>query len=462
MKKLLILLLFLVSINLVFAADINVKEISVQSVVLPGQNAFFDLEISNMQGNMDEFKVVVNDANWRLKTGGEFFDIGAGRTSTKSLSFFPVGQLPPGVYAVNVKVISTSNPSIFLDKQLIVTLVGYDNAITAKIETNPEGIDPRKDNLVKIDLNSKYDIDFKNINVHVENELFTKDFVLDLNGLESKSEEFIVSLDPNTAEDDYDTKILVTYNDKTLIDRIDKVKVSSYSNVKETKTEEFNFLVKTTTITKLNDGNSLSREVSSLTLSSFEKLFVKFNPEPSNTEKTSEGYQYSWRYNLQPGQENKIIVKVNYRSPLFLLILIILIIYFAYKFLVTDLNMHKKVLTLKSKEGGIAGVKVLLYVKNNGATLKNLHIVDEVPGELEVPHEYMTLKPSSFRKELHKSVIVWEIPELSKGEERLISYRLKSKTGHQGKLTIPRATCRYKNKMDKLSLSRSNEVTIYT
>ena len=67
-----------------------------------------------------------------------------------------------------------------------------------------------------------------------------------------------------------------------------------------------------------------------------------------------------------------------------------------------------------------------------------------------------------IRKEINKSVIVWEIPELSKGEERLISYRLKSKTGHQGKLTIPRATCRYKNKMDKLSLSRSNEVTIYT
>src|SRR3989344_6599214 len=99
MKKLLILFLFLVSINLVLAADINVKEIPVQPVVLPSQNAFFDLEISNMQGNMDEFKVVVNDANWRLKTGGEFFDIGAGQTSTKSLSFFPVGQLPPVVYA---------------------------------------------------------------------------------------------------------------------------------------------------------------------------------------------------------------------------------------------------------------------------------------------------------------------------------------------------------------------------
>ncbi len=462
LKKLLILLLFLISFQLVYAvAEIDIKDTPIRAVILPGQSPVFDLEITNMQSSTDEIKAVIIDENWRRESGNQIYNLNAKQSSKDRLSLFPVGNLKPGVYSINIRFVSLNNPEIYTDKQLIVTIVDYKTALDAKLETNPQGIDPRKDNLVKLNLKANYNINLEDLNVHIENSLFTKDINSNVNGLETKSEEFIVSLDPNTKEGDYDTRILVKFGNEVLVNKIERITVSSYSNLKETKTEESNFLKKTTTITRLNDGNSLSQEIYTVTLSGWQKLFTKFTPDPTKIEQTKQGFKYEWRFNLQPGEDYQIISVTNYRTSLFFIILILLLIYFGYMFLFTELAMTKKVLTLKSQEGGIAGVKVLLYIKNNGPTIKNLHIVDEIPSSLEMPHEYMTLKPTSIRKGTVNSTIVWEIPELIKGEERVISYKLKSKTSYKGRLIIPKAVCRYKNNVGKISVSSSNEIIVH-
>ena len=462
MKKLIILILFLISLNLVYASEINVQETPVQSVVLPGQNVIFDLEITNTQSFQDEIKAVVTDASWKRQEGKELYSLQAGQKIQDRLTLFPLGYLKPGFYSLNVRFVSTKNPEIFTDKQLLVTIVDYDKLLEANLETNPEGIDPRKDNLVKVNLMDNYNINLENVQVHIENNLFVHDITTNLQGLKTKSEEFIITLDPSTKEGDYDTKILVKYNAKTLVDKNIKLKVSLYSNIKETKTQENNFLIKTTTASRVNNGNGISNEVYTLHLSSFKKLFTKFDPLPSNEEETTNGFRYEWRFTLQPGEEYKIMIKTNYRTALILIILIILVIYFGYKLFKIDLSVNKKALILRSQEGGIAGVKVLIYIKNNGPQIRNLHLVDIVPNDLEIPHEYITLKPNSIKKDLTSSTIIWEIPEVSKGEERVISYKLKSKTGHKGRLLMPRAVCRYKNNTGKIFVENSNEIVVNT
>ena len=461
MKKILILLLFLISLNFVYAADINVKNIPVKAVILPGQNAIFDLEITNAQTSSDEIKVVILDSNWQSKAGTDMFEISAGKKATERLTLFPLGFLNSGVYAINLRLISTKDSSVFTDHQLVVTVVGYKELLETSIETNPQGIDPRKENLVKLVVRPRYNIDLELVNIHLENSLFTRDISTSINGLQDFEDEFTVKLDPNTKEGNYNTKILVKYNNEILVDGIEELKVFSYADIKDTVTEETKFLVKEKTLNRINNGNSDSSEVFTTTLSGFKKLFTKFDPQPTGVEKTDEGYVYEWRFVLQPKENYTIKVSTNYRTPLLWLLIIVLAAYLSYKYLRIELFMHKKVLSLKTHEGGLAGVKVLLHIKNNGATVKNLHIMDNIPNDLEIPHEYMTLKPTSIRKGMTGATIIWEIPELLKGEERVISYKLKPKTMNVNRLVFTKAICRYKNSLGKLSVSRSNEVTVY-
>src|SRR3989344_1963796 len=222
MKKILILLLFLISLNFVYAADINVKNVPVKAVILPGQNAIFDLEITNTQTSSDEIKVVILDSNWQSKAGTDMYEIGAGKRVTERLTLFPLGFLNSGVYAINLRLISTKDSSIFTDHQLVITVVGYKELLETSIQTNPQGIDPRKENLVKLVVRPRYNIDLELVNIHLENSLFTRDLSTSLNGLQDFEDEFTVKLDPNTKEGEYDTKILISYNNEILVDKVEK------------------------------------------------------------------------------------------------------------------------------------------------------------------------------------------------------------------------------------------------
>jgi len=73
-------------------------------------------------------------------------------------------------------------------------------------------------------------------------------------------------------------------------------------------------------------------------------------------------------------------------------------------------------------------------------------IVDVVPSIAEVRKEFAegTLKPSSILKHSSKGTILkWDIPELAPGEERLISYDIKSKLSIIGSFSLPRAKIKF-------------------
>ena len=428
---------------------------------MPNRSTIFDIEIHNAQSSSDEIKAVILDPSWQRQAGTNIYKLNPGQKIQDRYTLFPLGYLAPGIYSVSIRFVSINNPTIFTDHQLIITVVGYKNVLESNLETNPQGVDPRKDNLIKLNLRARYNIYLENLNVHIENSLFSKDLVTSVQGLESKTEEFVITLNPDTVEGDYDTKILIKSGENILVDKIQKLKVSAYLDIKETQTREIGFLSKDIIVTRRNDGNSLSNEVYSLTLSGFQRLFTKFDPEPTNVRSVTQGYKYEWLFTLPPGQSYTIKTTTNYRIPIFWLIIIVLVAYLSYKYLRKELFMHKKILVLKTKEGEIAGVKVLLRLKNNGPAIKGLRVMDLIPNSLEIPHEYLTLKPNSIKKESEGTVIIWEIPELVKNEERLISYKLKAKHGYKGSLVFRRSICRYKSSLGKISVAKSNEVSIF-
>ena len=457
--KLIFLSMFFLSLfNLVNAAQISVKSNVVQDVILPGEPAIFDVEITNL-GLTGEVKAILTDFNWRKESNYGFYTIDSGKTIKDTFKLFPIGSLAPGKYSVNARVYATAKPEDYTDYSFIITLVPYKDLVDASLDYNPRGLNPNKENLVTLKLRNRHAVEIKDLNVKVRSEILNKDIITQLSKEETKDFPFNIELG-NVKNGDYEVDIFGVFKDNIVSNITKTIKVASYNDIKETKKEEFSFLIKTLEIKRENSGNSVSTEVYAKTLGSFENLFTKFNPEPIKVEKLDGAYRYEWQFTLNPGDSYFILIKANYGKPILILFALILVIYFVYRKTNAGLRITKRVLVLKSKEGHVAGLKILLILKNSGETLKSLRLTDNIPGVLELPHEYGTLKPNSTKQGLAGSIVVWEISELLKNEERVIAYKMKSKIAALEKVMIPKAVCRYKDKSGKLYVVSSNQFNL--
>lgn len=150
---------------------------------------------------------------------------------------------------------------------------------------------------------------------------------------------------------------------------------------------------------------------------------------------------------LSPGESKEVIIIKNYRILLYAAIIVVfgLLIYYKYK---SPLKIVKSVSDVQLKEGGISELKVMLQIKNTSKKkVSNAKVTDYIPNIADVSKEFIegTLKPSKVLMHDKKGTILkWDLEEISAGEERLISYSLKSKLSIIGNFRLPRAKAGFK------------------
>jgi hypothetical protein len=106
---------------------------------------------------------------------------------------------------------------------------------------------------------------------------------------------------------------------------------------------------------------------------------------------------------------------------------------------------------------------MLDVINGTGKGLKDIKIIDIVPTIADIKKEFPegTLKPSAILKHSSKGILLkWEIPELAPGEERLISYDIRTKLSILGSFTLPRAKVKYiKDGKESVVISNSTGVS---
>ena len=94
--------------------------------------------------------------------------------------------------------------------------------------------------------------------------------------------------------------------------------------------------------------------------------------------------------------------------------------------------------------GNVGIMKVLINIRNRGnVSLNNVRIVDKVPNSIKAPTQYGTLKPNHVKASPEGSIMVWDLPNVRAGEEKVISYRLEGKIQVLGKIVLPSAVAKY-------------------
>lgn len=457
-KKILVMLFSLILIPLV-TAQIAVQDEVVKNVLTPEETASFTLSITNGGSSSDVFGISIGDTNWRDKIEDDFLEVAAGKTAQTEIELTPNKALKPGRYSVNLRVYSRTQPETFIDHLLVVDVIAYEDLISASIESNPDGLDPRRENLIRLNLKNKNSIGLKGIKVTLESSLFEDSREVDFLPAELRNEEFQVNLDENIERGDYDVRILVELNGNKLVDKTEKIKVGSYKDVTDDESVNNAFLLTERKFVKHNSGNIETTETYKARVTTFESYFTSVYPAPTKAFRENGGYYYQWNFILKPGESYKISVSTSYRTPISIVIVTILLLGLLYYTFGTKVSIKKRILTVKS--GNNVNMKVLLIVKNESRkALKNLTLIDYLPKGTKVPAEFGVPKPNKVSRGSGTEMLLWRLDNMVKGEERVVSYRVKDNYDVPG-IHVPRAIVKYRvGERDVVTKSNKNFVNL--
>jgi hypothetical protein len=449
--------MFAVSVN---AAVYDVSIVPVNDVIFHGEDAVYKVTIKNNQDVVDKITYSISDLDWNWDK--KFFTIVPKDSTTFDLRLSAPTNSPTSVYSLGFKVYSSNDPRNYIYNNIIVNLVSDLDLLQIKKVDIGSGLDPKKDkNLLKLSIKNVYDFELDDITISLDSDAFKASDVVSFTDAELKTIEFDVNVNPNALEGDHDLHILAKKGSNVYIDEIRKIRIGKYSNLRDDISEKYGFLTKNIVITKSNEGNTIVVDDYVMTLSFFDKIFSSVSPTPNNIEKENGQYFYTWNFELQPGEDFRVNLVVNYRDPLFLLIGLIIIIYIIYYLSETGIILNKKVLTVKSAKG-IGQMKVLLYVRNKGKRrIKEIRVVDILHDVKKLPDEYGMVRPNKIKRRGNDVVLVWNITNLLGKEERILSYKISAETAIKAPIKLPGAMARFKIG-SKQYIVRSNSSVIYS
>ncbi len=205
-------------------------------------------------------------------------------------------------------------------------------------------------------------------------------------------------------------------------------------DVSETTSSE-GFIVRKVSVTKTNEGNvpeTVSVEMNKDILS---RLFTLFTVEPQTSQRNGFFVTYTWEKRLDPSSSLTISTTTNYTLPLVFLILIIVIAVFVSMVLRTNVTLHKRVSFVRTR-GGEFALKVRLHLRAN-KYVENLNIVDRLPG-MTTLYDQFGIQPDKIDSATRR--LIWKVPRLNAGEERVFSYIVYSKIKVVGRFELPSAT----------------------
>ncbi len=179
-----------------------------------------------------------------------------------------------------------------------------------------------------------------------------------------------------------------------------------------------------------NLGNVEKKYTNEINLNRFEEKVLSTNG-------VVEDGKIKWNVDVGPGETITLYYKINYVPYIILVITLVVVGWFAL-FKMKSLHVHKRIV---KKDGSIT---VLIELDNTtGRTIKSITVKDEVIPIFKIlPHRYGPL--FKVKKKKNKFEVVWNIPSMSPGEQRILSYDIHEVIGVSGNIEFSPAEVSYK------------------
>ena len=465
MKKLFFLSI-LISVFLLTSAyaDLNAQVEIIDNSIYLDEEAKFSLTIINPDMISKVVQVYTPSIEWYVNLDPFITTINRNTSVELELSIVPSVWAETGPQKVIV-IIDSPNKDEKVTLEIPIFVKSFDAekkeyqpSVELKVDF-PEEIDPRQKIPINIYLRNRNRLNITEMELAVESQIFADYKLISLDPLSERREKISFEIDPLTKPMDDKLEITIIYNNRTVNkERID-YKVIRYANfIQKIDTIEGLFK-KTSEHIIINEGNIPKIDAFRIPTNFIAKFFTKTDPGPDRVNLKRQAY-FEWDIDLDPYEEITILVEENYRPVIYLILISIVVamIYFLYR---SPVVIKKESIVVGSSEEGISKMKVLLHVRNRSQDLiENLTVTDLIPSIATYVKESHigTLAPTKILRHVKKGTIIkWELEALEPFEERIITYRLKSKIVIVGGFTLPSAKIKFETEKGRDRIVRSNK-----
>ncbi len=463
--------IFLLSVSLCYAVSFDAKVTPINDKIVVDEIAEFELTIQNNLDSDEEFTI--------KKAGYPYWDM-----YTKPLQS-PITLNVPGLSSASIKIFVdplyiTSVDTYTLDvgvvmertgieqkvpitigiKSIEPLIGGYIPTVLATVNVIPEEIDPRENFVIKIILNNQNILDYPNLTVKIDSDLIKDELQYPLGPKEERSIEITKKLDDMSPPQEGKIVLSIYRGDRLIVNPILKeLRIKEYS-VQEVIPKEQSFL-KIRKGVKVVSNNPYHKEIIKIETTPFKNLFLTTSPRAQTLKEDNKQYLV-WEVELGEDKEASVYTTENYRPLviIFVLVVVAIIIYFMFR---SPIIVKKNIANVGTSEGGISEAKVVVRVKNRSRKpIINIEVIDNLPHIVHVEKEISigSMQPHTFLQHPKKGLVIkWIIETLEPGDERVLSYKMKSRLPILGELTLPAANARCKVN-NKVVISNSNRVSV--
>ncbi|MBI2657467.1 hypothetical protein HYX08_02100 [Candidatus Woesearchaeota archaeon] len=444
-------IMFLLLLNAAYAFDVKANPIKDKIVV--DEVAEFEVTISNNFDTDEEFTI--------KKAGYPFWDM-----YTKPLQN-PITLKVPAMGSSSIKLFVdplyiTSVDTYTLDMGVVLSRTGQEQKvpITIGIKSTepliggyiptvltsvdmPSDIDPRDEFRIKIALNNQNVLDYPNLTIKIESNLFKDEIHIPLGPKEEKNVELSKKLDPMTPPQE-DRLIIAIFKEGRLIVSpiVKEFKIREYLTQEELPKEK-SFLKIKRSIKVVSNNPDYSGTVK-IETTPLKNLLLTSSPRSELTKENGKQY-LTW--NAELGKDNMMLIYVyeNYRPIVVIVILtgVAILLYFLFR---SPIVVRKSIANIGMSEGGISEAKVVVRVKNRSPKqIANIEVIDNLPNIAHVEKELSigSMQPHAILRHPKKGIMIkWNVESLEAGDERVLSYRMKSRLSILGEFNLPAATAR--------------------
>ena len=478
MRKLIVgglwLLLLLVMMTPVSALrDFDVHIDSKGVALIPNQQIMIKMNITNELGEEETFRITIPDVIWTVQSdplqdyfGGITID--NGETDTVTLLISTKEQLPTGPYQIeyaieatkqNIKRQGTFFITVRNDRAL---LRDYLATVPHLVEV-PAVINPGEETDIVFNLENKGIKNIAELNITLKSDSIEKVASTSLDALSKKIFTVPVIIPSGTQPGQETLNIFFSVGNKTLEPLLkENYQVGeSATIVKLNETVEQGFLRTTYTTVYTNNGNVYGEQVVTYPSSPLGVLFTRANA-PNYQENINGETSVAVTVALQSGETTSVQVVEDYLLPVIVLIVIGVGVglYFFFR---NSVRIKKHATVLSFKEGGVSEIKITLQIVNHTTKeFTNIQIKDMLSSLAHLSKEGMgTLKPTDIHHTQRNTQLIWELESLEPQDERVITYKIRTKLAILGGFTLPPVTMHYHDKKHKFVAS-SKKVNIST
>ncbi len=461
---------FLICMSIAYAASFDVSVVPVDDKIIIDEFATFKLNIKNNLQQKDEYRIYTLDfPTWDVRAepivNPITLELEPGKEGSVELVVDPLKIRDIGTYHVKVNVRSKLTNKL-ISVPLKVTILSTDPLIGGYVPTVvtgisvPEKIDPREDVSIKISLNNQNIIDYPDLVIKLESHLIKDTINTQLGPKGEKTLQITANLDPLTPPQEDILVAAVFKGNRSIINPIvRRIEVIEYIS-QELVSEKKKFLL---TRSRYNfiSNNKDYEGTSKIETTLLGSIFSSTDPKSRTIKENGKRY-FVFDVKLE-NNRMQITVTKNF-IPLFIVIVLLIIMVISYYTLRSQLVVIKEASNIVRKEGGISEMTVILHIKNRGQNkIKDIELTDFIPALVSVGGDVPigSLQPNKVLKHEDKgaTIVKWTIDTLDASEERVLSYRIKSKLSILGSFSLSAAKATFKSN-NKSFTSHSNRLSI--